>query len=154
VDEFFNFDEGRLRYRGQRRAESHYEDRDLIQPAVQVNLPSGNPEAPIRTIEWKHLLSPEQRPGVPGTVVTSEYPYSPTDPDAFEYPFPDSANDALYRRYRARAERISNLLICGRLGEYRYYDMDHAIGRALTIFNRIPGSNPVAKPRIEPLVPA
>jgi UDP-galactopyranose mutase len=39
----------------------------------------------------------------------------------------------LYRRYRALADTIPNLIICGRLGEYRYYDMDQAIGRALVL---------------------
>lgn len=147
VDEFFGFDEGRLGYRSQRRIEYFFPDRDLIQPCVQINHPNGDVEEPIRTIEWKHLLPPEKRPGARGTVITCEHPYSPSDPDAFEYPFPDLVNDALYRRYRARAERIPNLLICGRLGDYRYYDMDHAIGRALMLADRLLGVKRTAAPR-------
>jgi UDP-galactopyranose mutase len=154
VDEFFGFDEGRLGYRSQRRTERFNPDRDLAQPCVQVNYPNGEVEAPIRTIEWKHLLSPDQRAGVKGTVITSEHPYTPRDPDAFEYPFPDHANGVLYRRYRARAERIPNLLICGRLGDYRYYDMDHAIGRALMIADRVLRANRTAAPGNRSLVPA
>lgn len=153
VDEFFGFDEGRLGYRSQRRTECFHPDCDLMQPCVQVNHPNGEADAPIRTIEWKHLLPPDQRPGVQGTVITSEHPYSPGDPDAFEYPFPNPANAALYRRYRARAGRISNLLICGRLGDYQYYDMDHAIGRALMMADRLLKVDRTATPRNRSLVP-
>jgi UDP-galactopyranose mutase len=154
VDEFFGFDEGRLGYRSQRRTDSYFSDRDLIQPCVQVNHPNGDSEEPIRTIEWKHLLSPGRRPLVTGTVITDERPYSPSDPDAFEYPFPDRANNALYRRYRARADRIPKLLVCGRLGDYRYYDMDHAIARALMIADRIVGASRAVTLGSRPLMPA
>ena len=72
-----------------------------------------------------------------GTVVTKETPFSPASPNDCEYPFPDDLNAVLYRRYRERSHAIPNLLICGRLGEYRYYDMDQAIGRATTLAKRL-----------------
>ena len=53
------------------------------------------------------------------------------------HPFPDAVNHQLYSRYRERAKTIERLVICGRLGEYRYYDMDQAIGRALTLARRV-----------------
>ena len=62
---------------------------------------------------------------------------TPEDPDQFEYPFPDAENAQLYERYRSRAQDRDNLLICGRLGEYRYYDMDQAIARALKLAEEI-----------------
>ena len=142
VDEFFGFDEGRLDYRGQRRKLVYYTDRDSFQPCVQVNHPNADESAPLRSIEWKYLLQPKQRRGITGTVITHEFPYSPSAPDEFEYPFQDARNKALSRRYRDRAARIPNLLICGRLGDYRYYDMDHAIGRALHLADRILGTGP------------
>lgn len=141
VDEFFGFDEGRLGYRGQHRTDVYYQNADLLQPCVQVNYPKGNKKTPIRTIEWKHLQPPEEKARVRGTVITREDPYTPTSPDAFEYPFPNRANEALYRRYRRRVDCIPKLMICGRLGEYRYYDMDQAIGRALIIADRLLGVN-------------
>jgi UDP-galactopyranose mutase len=65
-------------------------------------------------------------------------PFSPTDSNQFEDPFPDQTNAALYTRYRQHAEELSErVLICGRLGEYRYYDMDQAIARATTLAARI-----------------
>jgi UDP-galactopyranose mutase len=91
----------------------------------------------IRTIEWKHLMSPEERARVRGTVLTTETPVTPSDPDGFEYPVPDATNAALYARYRARAAALPGVLICGRLGEYRYYDMDQAMGRAHALADRL-----------------
>jgi UDP-galactopyranose mutase len=70
-------------------------------------------------------------------VLTTETPFTPTDPGEYEYPFPDAANAALYRSYRKRADALGRVLICGRLGEYRYFDMDQAIGRALGLAKRL-----------------
>jgi UDP-galactopyranose mutase len=62
---------------------------------------------------------------------------TPSEPDHYEYPFPDDANQALYARYRERAASLDRTLVCGRLGEYRYYDMDQAIGRAQLLAAKI-----------------
>jgi UDP-galactopyranose mutase len=138
IDEYFGFDLGRLAYRGQRREHRYLPDVGWHQPAPQVNHPAPNAPA-IRTLEWKHMMEPDLRDGFTGTVLTTEIPYSPDDASDYEYPFPDAANQQLYERYRDRAEAIPGLTVCGRLGEYRYYDMDQAIGRALTIARRVLG---------------
>jgi UDP-galactopyranose mutase len=78
-------------------------------------------------------MDPTQAQQIPGTITTIETPYTPTAPSAYEYPFPDQRNASLYQLYRARASALPNTLICGRLGEYRYYDMDQAIERAMTL---------------------
>jgi UDP-galactopyranose mutase len=136
IDEYFGFDLGRLAYRGQRRAHRFLPGVRWHQPVPQVNHP--DPAVPIiRTLEWKHMLEPELRETLDGTVITTETPYSPEDPSHYEYPFPDAVNHQLYSRYRQRAKTIERLVICGRLGEYRYYDMDQAIGRALTLARRV-----------------
>ena len=137
IDEYFGYDLGRLTYRGQRREHEYVEGIAWALPYVQVNNPdpAGGPH--IRTVEWKHLLPPEETERIGGTVVTRETPIRPTEPGAYEYPFPDAQNAALYRRYRARAESQPRVLICGRLGEYRYYDMDQAIGRAMVLAGRL-----------------
>ena len=70
-------------------------------------------------------------------MVTTETPADATRPDEYEYPFPDDENRQIYRRYRACAAALDRVLICGRLGEYRYYDMDQAIGRALHLARRV-----------------
>lgn len=137
IDQYFAFDLGRLAYRGQQRVHRYFRDASVIQPCGQVNNPSHAGGRHIRTLEWKHMMPASQRALITGTVLTEETPYSPTDVAAYEYPFPDEKNDRLYRRYRERAESLSSVLICGRLGEYRYIDMDQAIARAMILADRI-----------------
>lgn len=143
IDEFFGYDMGKLGYRGQKREHNYLPDAALVQPCGQVNNPDPDNGPYIRTLEWKHMMPPEDIPNIQGTVLTQETTYSPDDPNHQEYPFPDKANDDLYQRYRQRAEEVPNLLVCGRLGEYRYYDMDQAIGRAMMLARKILAEQPV-----------
>jgi UDP-galactopyranose mutase len=131
IDAWFGHDLGRLAYRGQQREHEYRPDVDRVLPGPVVNDPG--PAEHVRTIEWKQLMTPEDASRVRGTLLTREIPWSPSDPDGFEYPFQDSENRTLYRRYGARADATPGLLICGRLGEYRYYDMDQAIARAMKL---------------------
>ena len=133
IDAFFGYDLGLLQYRGQQRLHAFLPDTHWAQPVVQVNNPGLENGPHIRTIEWKHLLPPQQAGSIPGTLLTQEIPFSPTDPNHYEYPFPDTANQALYLQYKKRAQTLHNVLFCGRLGEYRYLDMDQAIARAMKV---------------------
>lgn len=139
VDEFFGFDLGKLVYRGQRRVHTYLAGTDCAQPCGQVNYPLHEQGALVRRLEWKHMMQPELARRISGTVITDEIPYSPEKPEEYEYPFPDMANATLYQQYRQKADALTNTLICGRLGEYRYYDMDQAIGRAIELANGILG---------------
>ncbi len=137
IDEYFGYDLGRLKYRGQRREHEYFPDVKFLQPVAQVNNPDHAQGAHIRTLEWKHMMPAEYAQKIQGSVLTREIPRTPEDPDQYEYPFPDCANAELYKLYQKRAQRIKNLLFCGRLGEYRYYDMDQAIGRAMILAERL-----------------
>lgn len=138
IDEYFGFCDGKLKYRGQRRETEYRPDvAGFALPCGQVNSPSAADGPHIRTLEWKQMLEPGTAERIRGTVLTRETTYTPDDPNAYEYPFPDQANTGLYARYRLRAEDIPNLLICGRLGEYKYYDMDQAIARAMMLANQL-----------------
>lgn len=137
IDEFFGFDLGKLKYRGQRRQHQYLPDVRVAQPCGQVNNPLHARGPHIRTLEWKHMMQPERAARIEGTVLTRETPFTPSDPGQYEYPFPDDANARLYERYRRRAAARDDVLICGRLGEYRYYDMDQAIARALALAGRM-----------------
>jgi UDP-galactopyranose mutase len=137
IDEFFDFRLGRLAYRGQRRDHQYLEDAGFVQPCGQINNPSPSRGAHIRTLEWKHMMPPALQREARGTVVTTETAFTPTNPDNFEYPFPDERNRNLYREYVRELAACPSVLVCGRLGEYRYYDMDQAIGRAMVLANRI-----------------
>lgn len=139
LDEFFGFDLGRLRYRAQRREHAYHPDLDWALPCGQLNHPGRGNGEPIRTLEWKHMMSDGDRRRVRGTVLTREYAFTPEDPTQREYPFPSEVDRVLYKRYRERAEALPRLLVCGRLGEYRYYDMDQAIGRAMVLAGRLLG---------------
>ncbi len=137
IDEYFGFSLGRLHYRSQAREHTYLPEVAEHQPYGQVNNPDPAAGPHVRTIEWTHMLSADERAAAVGTIVTRETPKTPASPDEYEYPFPDEANRALYRRYRAEAEAAPGLLVCGRLGEYRYYDMDQAIARALLLARRL-----------------
>jgi UDP-galactopyranose mutase len=136
IDEFFGYKFGKLKYRGQNRRIEHLVDTDQYQPYIQVNYPSTD-DPRIRTIEWKHLMHPDEKKLVKGTLLTHETPFTPENANQYEYPFPDKINKSLYNQYRNNAEQLRDTLICGRLGEYRYYDMDQAIGRAMMLASGI-----------------
>lgn len=133
IDEFYEFEYGKLAYRGQTRQHTYHEHADFLLPCGQVNSPQHKDGPHIRTLEWKHMMPAHAQKVVRGTVLTTETPHTPSDPGEYEYPFPDQANADLYARYRKRASSDDHITICGRLGEYRYFDMDQAIGRAITI---------------------
>ncbi len=132
IDEFFNYKYGKLNYRGQNRKIEYLHDIQQYQPCIQVNYPDSN-DPRIRTIEWKHLMPDEKKDKIKGTVLTHETPFTPQNSNQYEYPFPDKYNKNLYEKYKQNADKLSNTLICGRLGEYKYYDMDQAIGRAMML---------------------
>jgi UDP-galactopyranose mutase len=146
IDSFFGYDLGRLKYRGQKRLHEYMPELDWKYPAGATNNPlhSGGPH--VRKIEWKHWMKRQWADKICGTLVTTETPFNPSDPNEFEYPFPDEANAILYQRYRKRANALDKVLICGRLGEYRYYDMDQAIARAMALAEGILESNREVRP--------
>jgi UDP-galactopyranose mutase len=133
IDEYFGKDLGPLKYRGQHRTHEYLPDSDYFQPCGQVNNPDPTKGLHIRTLEWKHMMERVQAQQIRGTVLTREVAKIATSSNDFEYPFPDAANANLYKAYRERVKAIPHLTICGRLGEYRYYDMDQSIGRAMRL---------------------
>lgn len=137
IDEYYGFDLGKLKYRGQRREHTYYPDAGYMQPCGQVNNPDPSVGAHIRTLEWKQMMRKDYAERIRGTVLTTETTLTPDVPDQFEYPFPDAENGRIYEAYRERANLEKGLLICGRLGEYRYYDMDQSIARAQLLAKRL-----------------
>jgi UDP-galactopyranose mutase len=81
IDEFFDFDLGRLRYRGQRREHSYHADVNFAQPCGQVNFPDPAHGPHIRQMEWTHMMPPESLPG--------NHRRSPP-PERLRIPFPRS----------------------------------------------------------------
>ncbi len=138
IDSYFDGDAGPLVYRGQQRKHTYLPNAEQHQSCGQVNTPQHADGPAIRILEWKQMAPPPSEERVQrGTVITTETPHTPDDPSNFEYPFPDAVNGQLYAEYRRRADALENVLICGRLGEYRYFDMDQAIGRAMMLAGQV-----------------
>lgn len=108
---------------------------DVYQPAAVVNYP--NDEAFTRITEFKWMTG-QKLPGV--TTVLREYPraYDHTVTGMLPY-YPIAGDDsrALYEKYRGELARYGGFYLCGRLAEYRYYDMDAAVKRALEVSETI-----------------
>lgn len=141
IDRFFNFSFGPLPYRTQRRTTAFVAGVCTIYPCGQINLPLVADGDHVRTIEWRHMLAPMEGPAN-GTLLTFEVPASAADWTEAEYPFPSITARALYQRYSDLAQAHPDVLFCGRLGEYRYLDMDQAIGRALMLADRLLKADP------------
>ena len=85
-------------------------------------------EAPYtRSIEHKHFQFGEQ----PHTIVTREYSLAWKPGQEPYYPVNDSKNQRIYECYSQLAEREKSVVFCGRLAQYRYYNMDQVIEAAL-----------------------
>ena len=83
-----------------------------------------------RTIEHKHF----NNTGQAGTIITREYPRKYNGHNEAFYTVNDVRNTLLYERYRKVAKlKFPTMIFCGRLGDYKYYDMDDAIKRALLL---------------------
>lgn len=131
IDELFGWRFGPLPYRSLDLAFERLETTHF-QPACVVNYP--NEEAFTRITEFKYLLG-QQIDG--HTTILREYPL-PYDRSASRgnipyYPIANPENQRLYARYSDCAKPFSQLHFCGRLAEYRYYNMDAAVDRALTL---------------------
>jgi UDP-galactopyranose mutase len=93
-----------------------------------------------RIHEFKHL-HPERAISQGKTVLCTEYPKTCTDTDETYYPVNVRRNDELYALYKAKSEKLTNFYIGGRLGSYRYLDMDKTVDEALKLFKNFTGRN-------------
>ncbi|HEY5960551.1 MAG TPA: UDP-galactopyranose mutase [Polyangiaceae bacterium] len=127
IDSYFDCRFGELPYRSiDFRFETHNVER--FQSAAVINYP--NDHDYTRITEFKYLTGQVN----PRTSIVYEYPKNGGEP---YYPVPRPENQALYRRYQALANTLPNVHFLGRLGTYRYYNMDQVVGQALALFDRI-----------------
>ena len=125
IDAYFGYKLGALAYRSV-RFETEVLDTDNYQGNAVVNYTDA--ETPYtRIIEHKHFEFGAQ----PKTVISREYSAEWKPGDEPYYPVNDEKNGALYARYKALADEEKGVRFGGRLGEYRYYDMDKVIESAL-----------------------
>ena len=125
IDAYFDYCLGALEWRSLQFEEEIFEDCDNYQGNAVVNYT----EAAVpftRIIEHKHFEFGKGR----GTIITREYPAEWKQGDEPYYPVNDERNSALLTEYQKLAREEDNVLFGGRLGQYRYYDMDKVIEAA------------------------
>ncbi len=135
IDQYFSYRYGALEWRS---LVFETETVDLVnyQGVAAVNYTAADTPY-TRILEHKHFTFGKQ----PKTVVTKEYPAKWELGKEAYYPVNDEKNDALYKRYAELAQSEAKVIFGGRLGSYRYYDMDKAIDAALeTIANILKGN--------------
>ena len=130
IDEYFNYSEGMLEYRSV-RFETEKLDMENYQGNAVVNYTER--EVPFtRIIEHKHFEFGKQ----PVTIISREYPCEWGPGIEPYYPINNEKNDAIYRKYAELASAQNGVIFGGRLGEYKYYDMDKVIVSALNLASR------------------
>ena len=128
IDELLYFKYGFLPYRSLNlKFETH--DKEYFQEAPVVNYPNNYDFT--RITEFKHIHPIESK----RTVILKEYPktYSP-EKDIPYYPVFTKKNRELYNKYKEEVQKLENIVLVGRLAEYKYYDMDDIVKRALEVF--------------------
>lgn len=132
IDAYFNYSLGRLEYRSIR-----FETETLDTPNYQGNAVVNytDRETPwTRIIEHKWFQFGKDNEGrdLPKTVISKEYSSEWKPGDEPYYPVNDERNSSLYRAYKELSLKEENVIFGGRLGEYKYYDMDQIVDSALT----------------------
>ena len=130
IDEYFNYQLGHLEYRGLKFETERLEQENYQGVAVMNFTDSKTPYT--RTIEHKHFEFGKQ----PVTYITKEYPQDWKLGEEAYYPVNDDKNQELYAKYKELADKEKNVIFGGRLGEYKYYDMDKVIESALNLVEK------------------
>ena len=139
IDSYFNYKLGALEYRSVR-----FENEVLDIPNFQGNAAVNYTDAETpwtRIIEhkWFEFGKDENGNDIPDTVISKEYSSEWKVGDEPYYPVNDEKNGDLYTKYRELADKESKVIFGGRLGEYKYYDMDAVIASALEMANNVKG---------------
>jgi len=139
IDEFFDYKYGELSYRS-----VHFKFEEFNMPyyqhGVSVNYPCNYDFT--RVHEYKYFLNDQSDK----TVIAKEYSeFFVRGKNERYYPIPNEVNAALYAKYLEDAKKLNNVYFLGRLGDYKYYDMDKAINRALELFEKIKGEENACK---------
>ena len=131
IDAYFDYALGALEYRSV-RFETELLDTPNFQGNAAVNYTDAEtPYTRIIEHKWFTFGKDEQGNDLPKTVISREYSSEWHPGDEPYYPVNDEHNNALYQRYKVLAQREEKVIFGGRLGEYKYYDMDAVIAAAL-----------------------
>jgi UDP-galactopyranose mutase len=127
IDELFNFKYGELPYRS---LDLQFEkvDKEFYQEVATINYPNNYDFT--RITEFKHIHFSDSK----NTVILKEYPREYNGNNIPYYPKFTKESQNIYLKYKILANEFDNLILVGRLAEFKYYDMDDVIKRALEIF--------------------
>lgn len=125
IDEYFDFKYGNLEYRSL-RFEEEVLNKDSFQGNIAVNY-TDHDHPYTRIVEHKYFEFGTQ----PKTVITKEYSQEWKPGMEPYYPVNDERNSAVYEKYKTEADKLKNVMFCGRLAEYKYYDMHMIVELAL-----------------------
>ena len=136
IDAYFGYSLGALEYRSV-RFEHELLDKPNFQGNAAVNYTDAEtPYTRIIEHKWFTFGKDEQGRDLPQTLISREYSSEWHPGDEPYYPVNDDKNSALYERYKALGQQEQKVLFGGRLGEYKYYDMDAVIAAALEAAER------------------
>lgn len=131
IDAYFDYALGNLEYRSV-RFENEFLDMPNFQGNAAVNYTDREtPWTRIIEHKWFEFGKDENGNDLPKTIISKEYSSEWKPGDEPYYPVNDKKNGELYQKYKALAEKEENIIFGGRLGEYKYYDMDAVIASAL-----------------------
>ena len=133
IDAYFNYNLGPLEYRSV-RFETEVLDKPNFQGNAAVNYTDREtPWTRIIEHKWFEFGKDAEGNNLPKTVISREYSSEWKVGDEPYYPVNDEKNSKLYKKYKALADKESKIIFGGRLGEYKYYDMDAVIDSALKL---------------------
>ena len=131
IDAYFDYCLGNLEYRSV-RFETEVLDKPNFQGNAAVNYTDAEtPWTRIIEHKWFEFGKDENGNDLPKTVISREYSSEWKPGDEPYYPVNDEKNSSLYAKYKELADQEKNVIFGGRLGEYKYYDMDQVIAAAL-----------------------
>lgn len=129
IDEYFDYCYGRLPYRSLDIRFMRFE-KEYFQSAAQINFPDNFDYT--RSVEYKHYLNEKSS----STIVSFEFPepFQIGKNERF-YPIPNVENDVLFQRYKRLSFEEGGVVFLGRLGDYKYYNMDQVVKNALNLIS-------------------
>ena len=128
IDEYYDFKLGNLEYRTVRFDTERLDDTDNYQGSAVVNY-TGDEVPYTRIIEHKHFEFGKQE----FTIISKEYSVEWKEGMEPYYPLNNEENNDLYNKYKELASKEDRVIFGGRLGHYKYYDMDKVIKEALNL---------------------
>jgi UDP-galactopyranose mutase len=141
IDRYFDYRYGRLEWRSLRFEKETMKVEEYQGTAV---MNYAERTVPYTRIHEPRYLHPERNYTKERTVIVREYPCQGDKLPPF-YPLNDERNQKIADKYRAKARQTRNLIVGGRLGDYKYHDMHHVIGNALETYEKKIKNRSVAK---------